>query len=81
MSNLKKSLQNRQKQGKIKQVIIYFLEVIIMRKQIKTVNLKRNTITLRKQQKRIKGREKKINGVRVSPHTFAKFFLLNGGDV
>lgn len=34
---------------------------------------------------RIKGREEKINGVRVSPHTFrhtfAKFFLLNGGDV
>ena len=48
MSNLKKSLQNRQKQGKIKQVIIYFLEVIVMRKHIKTVNLKINTITLYK---------------------------------
>ena len=34
---------------------------------------------------RLKGKEEKINGVRVSPHTFrhtfAKFFLLNGGDV
>ena len=34
---------------------------------------------------RLKGQEEKINGVRVSPHTFrhtfAKFFLMNGGDV
>ena len=48
MINLKKSLQNKRKQGKIKQVIIYFLEVIVMRKHIKTVNLKINIITLHK---------------------------------
>ena len=48
MINLKKSLQNKQKQGKIKQVIIYFLKVIVMRKHIKIINPKRNTITLRK---------------------------------
>ena len=46
MSNLKKSLQNRQKQGKIKQVIIYSLKAIVMRKHIKIINLKRNIITL-----------------------------------
>ena len=47
MIDLKKSLQNKRKQGKIKQVIIYFLEVIVMRKHIKTVNKAMLNKTLR----------------------------------
>lgn len=81
MINLKKSLQNKRKQGKIKQVIIYSFETIVCINTSKLLIQKEILLLYENSKKRIKGREEKINGVRVSPHTFAKFFLLNGGDV